>query len=167
MSDFMGRPLAELLRSKLRRDGLSLAQLAKRLGVGQSYLSQLSCGAKPLSSVSESFLRKCATYLGIPVVYVFLLSGRLQFRDFFSSPVTLAMQIEKALVQISCSDIGLEAGVDTSVLASLPDAAKLLIVLLYERAEQVQLLPSRVGKAEIERIGQLRVPFEIRLNKPD
>lgn len=167
MSDFVGRPLTELLRSRMRQDGLSFAQLAKRLRVGQSYLSQLLSGAKPLSSVSDSFLRACSEYLAVPVVYVFLLSGRLQYRDFFAAPATMEMHILTALGVISRSSIAMEAALGEETLLGLPKAAQVLVILLYEKAEQVVLLPKRVGKSEIEHLGQLHVPFEVRIHKPE
>jgi transcriptional regulator with XRE-family HTH domain len=68
MDEFVGRGLIEMLRARMGKDDLSLTQLAKRLQVGGSYLSQLSRGVKPLTSVSEQFLRSCAEYLDKPVV---------------------------------------------------------------------------------------------------
>lgn len=166
MSNFVGQPLAELLRLKMRRDCLSLTEQAKRLNVGQSYLSQLSSGAKPLSSVSDSFLRKCAEYLGIPVVHAFLLAGRLQYQDFCQAPESVEERIKEALTEISRSSLAMESSVGTAMLTALPHAAKLLLIQLYERAEHVSLLPMRVSSSEIERIGQMRAHFEIRHNKP-
>ena len=166
MEEFVGRPLIELLRAKMRREDLSLKQLARHLQVGQSYVSQLSCGAKPLSSVSDQFLRGCAEYLGMPVVLIYLLSGRLQSKDFFIPPTNMDLLVDCALEQIGRTTIAAETAIDFTILSRLPMAAKLLIVLLYERAESVLLIPRRVGRGEVEAMGQSSVPFEVRLNKP-
>lgn len=167
MDNFVGHPLIELLRTKMRRNDLSLTQLAKRLQVGHSYLSQLSSGKKPLSSASDRFLRVCSEYLEMPVVLIYLLAGRLQTKDFFISPLTLDMRIDCSLEQIARSSIGAEASVDAGMLIGLPSPAKLLVVLLYERAEGVCLLPPRVSEGEVEALGRAFVPFEVRLNKPE
>ncbi len=167
MDEFVGRGLIELLRTKMGQDDLSLAQVGHRLKVGGSYLSQLSRGTKPLASVSEQFLRGCAEYLGIPVVLVYLLAGRLRAKDFFISPMTMEMRIDSSLEQIAKSKIGAETAVDAGMLIGLPYAAKFLVVLLYERAEGVRLLPQRVSTGEVEAVGQAYVPFELRMNKSE
>ena len=81
--EFEGRQLAALLHAKMKRDDLSLKQLANRLFVGGSYLSQLLRGVKPMAAVSDGFLRSSAKFLEMPVVLVYLLGGRLQSADFF------------------------------------------------------------------------------------
>lgn len=162
---FIGRELTERLRTKMLQDGLSQRQLAKRLRVGASYLSQLNSGAKPVTGVSELFLRSCAEYLEMPLVLVYLLAGRLTAKDFFSSPATFEKHLNAALVRIGSSSIAAETAVDIELLTELPAAAKLLIVLLYERAESILLLPPRVRSGEIEALGSAHVPFSVRLNK--
>ena len=166
MNEFVGRPLTVLLRTRMRRENLTVEQLAKRLQVGHSYLSQLSCGTKPLASVSDKFLRACGEYLEMPVVLVYLLAGRLAAKDFWISPMTLDNQMSVALQHIGSSSTAAETAVDTEMLLGLQDEVKLLLVLLYERAEGIILLPARVGQGEIDAMGQSRVPFEVRLNKP-
>ena len=166
MNEFTGRPLTVLLRTKMRHENLTVEQLAKRLQVGHSYLSQLSGGTKPLASVSDKFLRACGEYLEMPVVLVYLLAGRLQAKDFFISPMNLGNQINIALQHIGNSNAAAETSVDTEMLLRLQDEVKLLLVLLYERAEGIALLQTRVGHGEIDAMGQSRMPFEVRLHKP-
>lgn len=166
MSFYIGRALIERLKTRMRHDDLSQNQLARRLGVGASYLSQLNGGVKPVTGVSELFLRSCAEYLEIPPVLVYLLAGRLQAKDFFVSPTTVEQHVNTALELIGSSSIAAETGVDAGLLTELPAAAKLLIVVLFERAENVLLLPTRVSQGEVEALGGVRVPFQVRLNKP-
>lgn len=166
MRNFVGYALTERLRMKMLQDSLSQRELAKLLRVGASYLSQLTSGAKPIAGVSELFLRSCAEYLEIPPVLVYLLAGRLQAKDFFVSPIAFDVQLNAAIEQIGCSSIAAETAVDARLLTELPAAAQLLIVVLYERAENVLLLPQRVRAGEIEALGSVRIPFQVRLNKP-
>ena len=153
MEEFKGRPLAAILRSRMRDGGLSIAELASCLMVGQSYLSQLLNGKKPLSAVGDDFLRRSADFLGMQVVLVYLLAGRLKAADFFQSPAALGSDIAKALTEICRSNIAVDTAVD-------------VLVLLYERSEGVVLLPARLSHNEVAAFGQPHVPFEIRLNKP-
>ena len=163
--EFKGRPLAAMLRAKMKRDDLSLEQLGNRLFVGGSYLSQLLRGVKPMAAVSEGFLRSGAEFLEMPVVLVYLLAGRLQAADFFFAPVNWQQHVDAALREIATSRVAIETVVNSETLLALPDAVKLLVVLLYERAEQVLLLPKRIEASEIEALGQSYVPFEVRLHK--
>lgn len=165
MNDFEGRALAVLLRAKMRREDLSLEQLANRLLVGGSYLSQLLRGLKPMAAVSHGFLRASAEYLEIPVVLVYLLAGRLQAADFFVPPLNWQHHVDEALREVAASNIAAETAVNSEMLLALPDAVKLLVVLLYERSEHVLLLPKRIKASEIEALGQSYVPFEVRLHK--
>lgn len=166
MKEFKGRPLADILRLRMRDGGLSIAELASCLMVGQSYLSQLLNGKKPLSAVGDDFLRRSADFLGMQVVLVYLLAGRLKAADFFQSPAALGSDIAKALTEISRSNIAVETAVDVATLSGLPERVKLMLVLLYERSEGVVLLPARLTHNEVAVFGQPHVPFEIRLNKP-
>jgi transcriptional regulator with XRE-family HTH domain len=165
MRNLFGNALTERLRMKMLQDCLSQRELAKQLRVGASYLSQLTSGAKPISGVSELFLRSCAEYLELPPVLVYLLAGRLKAKDFFVSPESFEQHLNAALVQITNTRIGAETAVDAELLTRLPVSTKLLIVLLYERAENVLLLPARVCKGEVEVLGGIQVPFQVRLNK--
>ena len=166
MNEFNGRPLADILRLRMRDGGLSIAELAKCLMVGQSYLSQLLNGKKPLSAVGDDFLRRSADFLGMQVVLVYLLAGRLKAADFFQSPAALDSDIAKALTEICRSNIAAETAIDVATLNGLPERVKLMLVLLYERSEGVVLLPARLSHKEVAAFGQPHVPFEIRLNKP-
>jgi hypothetical protein len=163
--DFQGRALAVLLQAKMRRDELSLALLARRLVVGTSYLSQLLRGVKSLAAVNDEFLRASAEYLEMPAVLVYLLAGRLQAPDFFVSPVSWQHHVDEALREVAASNVAAETAISSEMLMALPDAVKLLVVLLYERSEHVLLLPKRIEASEIEALGQSYVPFEVRLHK--
>ena len=166
MKKFAGQPLVELLQARMRRDNSSLTKLAKRLNVSQSYMSQICRGNKPVGAASDQFLRSCAVYIGIPAALVWLLAGKFRADDFFVAPTTFDRHLENALEGIARSSIAAETAIDVSTLATLPYAAKILIVLLYERAEGLLLLPPRLGAGEVEAMGQTSVPFGVRVNKP-
>ena len=99
------------------------------------------------------------------MVLIYLLAGRLRADDFFISPMTTEMRVADALELIAKSDVAAEIAIEAVMLNGLPNAAKLLIVLLYERAEKILLLPPRISGREVELFGQSYVPFEVRQNK--
>ena len=118
-----------------------------------------------MAAVSDGFLRASAEYLEIPVVLVYLLAGRLQAADFFVPPLSWQHHVDEALREVAASNIAAEPAVNSEMLLALPDAVKLLVVLLYERSEHVLLLPKRIKASEIEALGQSYVPFEVRWQK--
>lgn len=162
--DFVGRPLATLLFARMRQDELSIAQLACRLGVGRSYLSQLLRGVKSMAALDEQILRACAGYLNVPLVLVYVLAGRLRFDDFLDKAVDAEAQLTKALVQIGESPVAASTGVAVPMLCELPVQVQRLLVVLYERAEQVSLIP-RVSLSQVYVLSRSDSSFELRLNR--
>lgn len=162
--DFVGRPLAKLLLARMRNEGLNVAQLAARLQVGRSYLSQLLRGVKPISAMDDKILRACADYLELPLVLAYVLAGKLMFGDFLDKASDSEVQLRLAIQQISESPIATATGVQASMLLGLPLPVLQLLVALYERAEQVSLLP-RVSMNQLYVLSRSDPLFELRLNK--
>ena len=162
--DFVGRPLATLLLARMRTEGLNVARLAVRLQVGRSYLSQLLRGVKPISAMDDEILRACADYLELPLVLAYVLAGKLVFGDFLDKASDLEVQLRLAIQQISESPIAMATGVGVSMLEDLPLPVSQLLVALYERAEQVSLLP-RVSLNQLYVLSRPDPLFELRLNK--
>lgn len=161
---FVGRPLATLLFARMRQDELSIAQLASRLGVGRSYMSQLLRGGKSIAAMDDQILRACASYLNVPLVLVYVLAGRLCFDDFLVTTVDGAAQLEKAVAQIGESQIAASTGVAVQMLSELPVQVQHLLVVLFERAEQVSLLP-RVSLGQLYVLSRPDSSFDLRLNR--
>lgn len=161
------RPLATLLSIHLGRECLSVKTLAERLGVSQSYLSQLLAGDKPLSVVSDEFIRSCAELLGQPPIVCFLLSGKLRTTDFFETPLDFADRLEDALRIISESRYALESAAGLGQMKASPGSVQHLLVFLYEALTGVELMPGKVTRRVVEAAGQIRLPYEIRSRKPE
>ncbi len=161
-----GQALADLLASKLRTEGRTVSEIARRLGISQGYLSQLLNGDKEFAGVSDEFIRRCAEFLSLPVVVCFLLAGRLSAQDFFEAPCEFSRYVEKALRTIANSRYAMEAAVTYRQLASAPPQMQRLIVLLYETASKTELIPGRVKWNSVETFGKPRVPFRVRVVKP-
>lgn len=162
------RPLADLLRAKMERDGLSSVELAERLGIGQSYLSQLLRGVKRTQTAGESLLRACAKYLGVPPVTAYLLAGKLKAEDFFSvTPKEWDVSIDNALFTLSQSHFAANAAVTHEHLRQSTDPLKLLLIHLFENATSTTLLPRRFVESDIAHFGTVSVPFAVRTHRQD
>ncbi len=160
-----GTPLAVLVATKMRCDGVSVGTLAERLGISQSYLSQLLSGEKSWASVNDELIRRSADYVDQAAVVGFLLSGKLRRADFFESPNDLSLSLERALRTIARSQFAADATVALRDLETIPVPVQLLIVLLYESAIGDELIPGRVTSGQIESAGQFRMPFQVRVVK--
>lgn len=160
-----GQALLDLLQFQRRRDNLTLAELGERIGIDASYLSALFCGKKKFVAIHSRTSRKIAAYLGLPVVVCLLLGGWLKPSDFFNRQDEYLQALERALETIAKSRQALDSGVTLSQLSELPEGVKLLVVLLYEQAEGMPLMPGRFSREGMDAIHSLWMPFEVRLNK--
>jgi hypothetical protein len=133
-------------------------------GIDGSYLSQLFAGRRPLSALGPSVYREVAAYLGLPVVVCALMGGWLAPSDFLVRRDSLELSLKSALETISRSPAAMEAAVSLSLLANLEESIQLLLVMLYEQAMDVRLLPERVSRASLKEVNTTWVPFEIRSN---
>lgn len=157
-----GRVLASMLAAQLRIDGNSITALATTLGISQSYFSQLLSGEKPMTGVSDDVLRKCALYLRVPAVTVFLLAGRLCGADFFDEPEDLNQKLANALKIVAESQHAMDVVVSYDDLLAVTPAVQHLLVQLYEVAMGVELIPGRIGWNSLRLVAQPRVPFEVK-----
>jgi transcriptional regulator with XRE-family HTH domain len=163
MNEIGERPLAVLLGAKMRKDGLTLEDLASRLSIGQSYLSQLLRGVKRMDAAGDAFLRASAEYLGMPAVTAYLLAGRLTAADFFEVPGDGWLgYLNEALRKVAESRIAEDAAVTHAALSELPAEVKLLLVQLFEHATATVVLPKRLSVSDISNFGKLSVPFQVR-----
>jgi transcriptional regulator with XRE-family HTH domain len=153
--------LLELIHKKGINEGISTETIAQKLGISPSYLSQLSTGTKRTSGVSNSFLRNSGYYLGLPPVLCFLLAEKLDITDFFEPRKDFHAHIQTALEVIADSRVAFESNVDSESLKNLAVEVQLLIVLLYEKAFELELLPNRVTRSQLNAAVGPYIPFEI------
>ncbi len=128
------QPLAALLRQRMESDNVSVSNLARQLGVAQSYLSELLCGDKSFQRLDEERLRTVANYLRVPAVIAFLLAGRLRHADFVEPEIDVDGQLSLAMAAIAKSPLGLEAAVSLQMLLALPSEVKVILALMYQSA---------------------------------
>lgn len=160
-----GQALLDLLQFQRRRDNLTLAELGARIGIDASYLSSMFSGKKKFLAINPKIYRLIAEYLGLPVVVCYLLGGWMEPCDFFMRQGEYPSAVENALEAISRSRSALDAGVTRCQLSELNERVKLLVVLLYEQAEGVTLLPERFSAEGLHAVSSMWIPFEVRLNK--
>src|SRR5690606_28387943 len=98
-----GHPLRLALRAAMYERSHGTSYVAKQVGIGQSYLSELMRGDKPMEQVSDKHLRAFAAYLGVPSVAGFILAGRLDASDFLEVMPSLEERLEKTLKLVCAS----------------------------------------------------------------
>lgn len=157
-------PLLVTLYQQMTEDRLSAAALAKRLHVSPAYLSQLLTGGRAIKNAGDTFLRAAAAYLELPVLTVFLLSGRLQVTDWYAEPGALESAVDAAIRQIAASKQAMDFGVVASDLLQLPISHKLLIVELFSATAPVAAPPERSTVETFEKLLK-STPAKIQVNK--
>lgn len=135
-----GHHLRLALRTAMHERSHGTSYVAKQVGISQSYLSELMRGDKPMEQVSDKHLRAFAAYLGVPPVAGFVLAGRLDASDFLEVIPSLEERLANALSKVCASPPAAEAQIQESDLVTLPMPVKMLIVLLYQKTQQVDLL---------------------------
>lgn len=76
--------LMNLLHATLRARGLTLADIARTLGISYIYMSSLSNGARQVSGLKLEKQRQLARFLGISMIDLFLMTGVLRQEDLVS-----------------------------------------------------------------------------------
>ena len=160
----ISNPLLVTLYQQMTADGLSAAALATRLHVSPAYLSQLLTGERAIKNAGDALLRAAAAYLELPVVTVFLLSGRLQVTDWYAEPGALESALDEAIRQVAASRQAMDFGVVASDLLQLPTSHKLLIVELFSATAPVAALPERSTAKTFEKLLK-STPAKIQVNK--
>ena len=160
----ISNPLLVTLYQQMTADGLSAAALAKRLHVSPAYLSQLLTGERAIKNAGDALLRAAAAYLELPVVTVFLLSGRLQVTDWYAEAGALESALDGAIRQVAASRQAMDFGVVASDLLQLPTSHKLLIVELFSATAPVAALPERSTAKTFEKLLK-STPAKIQVNK--
>ncbi len=136
-------PLAAMLRQRLDSEKISMTLLSKRLGVAQSYLSELMSGEKSFSKLDDARVRSIADYLGLPAAIGFLLAGRLRYDDFVERPQALGTRLDTAISTLAKSTWALEADASEQELSKLPYPVKLMLALMYCAATGENLIRER------------------------
>lgn len=152
-------PLLRLLEAQRRRESLTRRELAARLELSPAYLSQLLSHDRSLETLNMVAIRRCAGFLGLPVVSCLVLAGRLTPADFLRQPDAFDAALASALATVASSPWGLEAAVTPAQLQALPREVQWLVIRLAEKADGVSLLPGGLGAADYERAFAYCAPF--------
>jgi hypothetical protein len=136
-----GWRLLELLHAKARQEQLTPTETAKRIGISRSYFFSLGYGQRKVPSLGRDVLNKCAEFLGVPVATVLLAAEVFHPTDFVGGTRERAHQEIQRAMEFFASDPDWAGFVDASWRSWSPKM-QLMTVLLYQKANKVQLLPS-------------------------
>ncbi len=139
-------PLLGMLFRHAWRQGMSISQLAKSLGVTPGYISQMRSGHRLIKHISDEFADRAAEFLGVPRSVVLLAAGRVREEDFLPADEPVEHQI----------DLGIEtllrdpryAPLAPPRVAEFDYETKLLILRLYEDASGKSFLGKRITADE-------------------
>lgn len=131
-------PLMSYLAAEAQSRGHTPVELAKQLGIGYVYLTQLLSGKKDTARLGREVLVAAANYLDVPVAEAYLWAGVLLPTDFVHEGKFKAMSGEQFDVMSRHPHWG--GFMPTrDEWNSLSERSKLLIVMAFEQAAGVTL----------------------------
>jgi transcriptional regulator with XRE-family HTH domain len=143
-----GLLLAALIQCANSR-GLSILDLAAKLGVTYGYINQLRNGLRGVGQVSDEFTQSCANFLQVPRLTVLMLAGKVTSADLLSSGSIAERELASALQFLSANS---EFGhLVTEELREASFDSKYLLVKLFERATGKRLLGTEVDVEALAR----------------
>lgn len=129
---FEPEPLALAVRERATERGITLKAAAAEMALTYSHLMALCSGQRRFSGVRRDKMARIAAFLGVPVVHCYLLAGTFTPGDFVVArklPHRLRLTLGKLRAD---PDWAAFAPSDTA-WDGWPEAARVLICLLYER----------------------------------
>ena len=143
-----GATLLALILDAANTRRLGTRELAeKELGVSYSYFASLRSGEKEIAKIGDDLVARIAKFLGLPKVAVMLAAGQLKLEDFYQEREILQTHLQPAL-QFIQRDPRIAPLVPASVFDA-DVALQQLVVILYEKAYDRTLIPSKVSIEEI------------------
>lgn len=128
-----GLPLVAKVKERMSLEATSVGDLADRLQISQSYLSQLLLGDKAIASANNDLIRRIAGYLYLPPVVCFVLAGKLESEDFATCNYDEQLRsLERRVALIADSTFALEAGVSKEMLIRADPRVLTMIVSIYQ-----------------------------------
>jgi transcriptional regulator with XRE-family HTH domain len=123
--------LMTYLATKAHEQGETPADLAKHLGIGYVYLTQLLSGKKSTANIGREILVAAAKYMKVPVIQAYLWAGALKPSDFI-------YEVDNALIKGNAYDVMSRNQVWGGFMPSqndwesAPSELKQLVVRLFE-----------------------------------
>jgi plasmid maintenance system antidote protein VapI len=84
---FSSNRLAIMINEALDKNAITHSDLAIHLGVSEIYIEAVLSGARNIVGLTPDILRKLASFLGISIVEIFILSGMLRKEDLYEHPI--------------------------------------------------------------------------------
>ena len=134
-------PLIQWLVLAMAEHGITLSELASRIGVTYGYIAQMKSGVRDPADVSDYFVDKVATFLDLPRISVLRICGKIKSEEFESGPSQKHF-IASAYPFIERDPVW--GAVMPSWLRSLPKddwELKKLVIRLYQAATGKVLIP--------------------------
>ena len=142
-----GGILLSMLIHHANDNGHNFQDMASELDVTPGYINQLRNGIRQTAHISSKFATSCSYYLGVPRMTVLLASSQVIVEDVFENPLEMIAALPAALRFIQSNPkFGPLMSPEVFGLSPL---LQLLIVSLFEAAENRVLLPGRQSMEEM------------------
>jgi hypothetical protein len=139
--NYAGGALLGWLDDEARKRRHGCAEMARALGVTYGYIHQLKTTRRQVAHISDAFARMCGAYLGVPVIVVKLLAGRVVIEDFLSPGASADEVIERGFRSLLDDPSARELlPLD---LHSLTHEARRALVLMYAESTGLDLFNAR------------------------
>jgi transcriptional regulator with XRE-family HTH domain len=89
-------PLVAALTLAAKERGDTLADLAAALEVTYGYFSQLKSGSRKTENISDEVISRCAKYLSVPRLMVYMLAGKVTLEDFYQFEAMHPTELKRA-----------------------------------------------------------------------
>lgn len=138
------QPLLRILVAEATRKRITLAALAKALGITYERLAQFRRGEADIANASRETLTAAASFLDVPVVAVLMLAGHIRPQDFLWPLVRTAEELIAEDIEHLHKD-PLFASFVTPALRDADFSVQRLVAMLYREAcgswPRIQTLP--------------------------
>lgn len=127
----VGQRLIDLIRKTLIDRGLPERHMVELLGVSQSYWHSLTNGHRSLQALSKQKLQRLASFLGLPLIQVCVLTDQFTAEDFVVAR-GLDEELERVAAALRADARWLALAPTQQEWAALPLKVRMLVVALYE-----------------------------------
>lgn len=126
----VGQRLIDLIRKTLIDRGLPERHMVELLGVSQSYWHSLTNGHRSLQALSKQKLQRLASFLGLPLIQVCVLTDQFTAEDFVVAR-GLEAELERVVVALRADARWLVLAPTQPEWAELPLKVRMLVAALY------------------------------------
>lgn len=134
-----GMQLLDAIENQGAKLGLTIDEVAEKLGFTESYFKTFRRGQRWIGAVGHAKLEKIAEFVQLPLGTVYVMAGVLKPTDFVLKS-TLTAKLDEAFQNIKNNPLYGPLAPSSEDWLSTPESVRYLTVLMYERLINEELL---------------------------